>query len=163
MASFTGVGDNTVLTLVDKNEQVDIAISGTYNMTIALQRELGAHGSGAWVTIKTYTTANATVAESYTTRGYNERVRLIVTVDTSGTATATLADGSVLEHRYDEVRDRVGNLLLSFNQNGATFEGNLTVDGTTTLTGAITLTGAAEFASTVEIPNTGLRLLDKGG
>ena len=39
MASFTGVGDTATLTVARKDERVSIAISGTYNMTIALQKE----------------------------------------------------------------------------------------------------------------------------
>ena len=124
MASFTGVGDNVEQAMIDKGENVDIAISGTYNMTILFQREVGSPGSGAWETITTYTTANATVADVYVTRGYNETVRLVVTVDTSGTATATLADGSILEHGYRTIRDRVGNVLASFSQGGATLPGS---------------------------------------
>lgn len=119
MASFTGVGDNTALTLRDKGEQVLISISGTYNMTILFQIEQGAPGSGAWQTVKTYSTANATVSEIYTTKAFNETVRLIVDVDTSGTATATLTDNSALVHDPSTIRDRAGNVLLEFEQGGA--------------------------------------------
>lgn len=125
MASFTAVGDNVELQMTDKGETVGIDISGTYNMTILFQREVGSPGSGAWETLRTYTTANATVAEEHTTEFYNEKVRLIVTVDTSGTATATLADESVTAHDYLSVYDRVGNLIAEFTQGGMRLQGGL--------------------------------------
>lgn len=94
MASFTGVGDNTTIQMTLPGEDVTIAISGTYDMTIALQLEKGSPGSGAWVTLKSWDTANATVAYTHTTTKHNEKLRLIVLVDTSGTATATLTDAT---------------------------------------------------------------------
>lgn len=94
MASFTSVGDTVSLTLPRKGETAAIALSGTYNMTIALQREVGSPSSGMWETLKTWTTADATVAYSHVAANDNERLRLIVLVDTSGTCTATLTDAS---------------------------------------------------------------------
>lgn len=92
MASFTSVGDTTSLTVPFKGDVVSVALSGTYNMTIALQTESGSPGQGAWETIKEWSTANATVAYNYTTVKDNQNLRLIVTVDTSGTCVATLTD-----------------------------------------------------------------------
>lgn len=129
MASFTGVGDNTELQMAAKGDEVFVSISGTYDMTIAFQREKGAPGSGAWEDIKRYTTEDATVAEVYTTIQANEKVRLIVLVDTSGTATATLTDYLVKPHPTTTVRDEEGNTLLSYDQRGATFPQNLKVEG----------------------------------
>lgn len=93
MASFTGVGDNVTLNVPKRGENVLVSISGTYNMVIELQKKVG---DGAWKTIpaKTYSTENATVADYYTTTDFDETLRLIVTTDTSGTATATLTDAS---------------------------------------------------------------------
>lgn len=90
MASFTSVGDTTTATLVAKGDDCAVALSGTYNMTIALQREQGSPGSGSWEVLNTWSTANATVAYVHTATLDNERLRLIVQVDTSGTCTATL-------------------------------------------------------------------------
>lgn len=117
MASFTGVGDNTELAVEARGETVDIAISGTYNMTILFQREVGAPSSGAWETINTYTTADATVAATYVTQGDKEVLRLIVTVDTSGTATASLASTSNLS--VHDVADVYGNKIVEFTQETA--------------------------------------------
>jgi hypothetical protein len=119
MASFTGVGDNTTLSVPLRGETVSVAISGTYSMQIDLQRELGAPGSGAWVTLESWDTANATVAYDYVTKSFNENLRLIVQVDTSGTATATLtssASGSDLSHFT--VRDPLGNIIADFRESG---------------------------------------------
>lgn len=91
MASFTGVGDNVTLNVPARGENVLVSISGTYNMVIELQKEVG---DGNYTTIKTYSTENATVSDYYTTQTFDEKLRLIVTTDTSGTATATLADDS---------------------------------------------------------------------
>jgi len=92
MASFTGVGDNVVLDVPRKDERIAVALSGTYNMTILFQKEIGSRGSGTWLTVSTFTAANATVAQNYYTTHDEERLRLIVTVDTSGTCTATLTN-----------------------------------------------------------------------
>ena len=90
MASFTGVGDSVELSLPEKGEDILVSLSGTYNMVIELQREIA---PGLWSeAIRTYSTANATVADYYTTQNFGEKLRLIVTTDTSGTCTATLTD-----------------------------------------------------------------------
>lgn len=115
MASFTGVGDNTTLNPKARGEQVAIALSGTYNMTILFQREVGSPGSGAWETIYSYSTANATVAATYVTAGENERLRLFVSVDTSGTCVATLTEGT---NTALTVRDGNGNVALTADDTG---------------------------------------------
>ena len=115
MASFTGVGDNTTLSVVDVGEDVLIALSGTYNMTILFQREVG-KGSGAYETLKTYNTVDATVSENYRTNHYDAKYRLIVSVDTSGTCTATLTDNS--DKIVRTFKDNVGNNLFQFRQSG---------------------------------------------
>ena len=104
MASFTGVGDNVELTLPARGEDVLISLSGTYNMIIELQEKVG---EGAYKTLRTYDTADATVADYYTTQKFGEVLRLIVITDTSGTAVATLADGS------DKVLHEFGGIGIS--------------------------------------------------
>jgi hypothetical protein len=138
MASFTGVGDNVELFVADRGEDVSIDISGTYNMTIAFQKEVGSKGSGAWHTIDNmeYSTANATVAETYRTKSYGENLRLIVLVDTSGTATATLADSS--DKTLEVFVDEVDNLKATRFQSGMQEHGDLTVDGDLIVTGGFT-------------------------
>lgn len=119
MASFTAVGDNVTLNMSHKGDVAAVAISGTYNMTIQLQREIGSPGSGAWLPIEEWSTEDATVAFNYVTKADNEHLRLIVTVDTSGTATATLTDtnDAVLQERFDSV----GNLIEKRYQDGSIF------------------------------------------
>lgn len=119
MASFTGVGDNVELSIPHKGETVDLALSGTYDMQIDLQREVGAPGSGAWQFVKTVsTTANATVADTYTSESENEKIRLIVIVDTSGTCTATATDNFSKEFSAVDLKDPLGNPLLGFDEGG---------------------------------------------
>ena len=159
MASFTGVGDNTTLTLTHPGEAVTVAISGTYNMTIALQREQGSPGSGAWGDIKRYTEANATVSEAYTTVEAGERVRLIVLVDTSGTATATLTNASDEVFSSLTIRDPLGTVKAQFDQGGLLLPedldvtGDVAVTGTLAVTGASTLTGLVTHAEDVVFSN----------
>lgn len=123
MASFTGVGDSLSLTMTHRGQDVWVNLSGTYNMTILLQREVGAPGSGAYETIKSYTTANATVSETYTTKFDNETLRLIVDVDTSGTAVAYLVDATTEEFDRVDVRDPLGGSVADWNQRGLTVAG----------------------------------------
>jgi hypothetical protein len=96
MASFTGVDDTTSVVVRKRGTPVKVALSGTYNMTIALQVENGSPGSGVWVEVARWSTANATVAYTYNTIRDLENVRLIVLVDTSGTCVAVLTDVSDL-------------------------------------------------------------------
>jgi hypothetical protein len=123
MASFTSVNDYTILAVQDKGETVAVSLSGTYNMTIRLQLEQGAVGSGSWLTLKEYTTADATVAEDYVTKSHNERLRLFVFVDTSGTCTATLTESSNLDVKT--FKDRVGNALMTLTQKFTKIHGGI--------------------------------------
>ena len=91
MASFTGVSDSISLTVPAAGENVLVNLSGTYSMVIELQRKVG---EGAWFSIQSWSTENATVAAYYTTKNYGEQLRLIVTTDTSGTCVALLSDKS---------------------------------------------------------------------
>jgi hypothetical protein len=142
MASFTDVGDTVVIDVVDKGEPVAVAISGTYSMTIQLQREVGSKGSGAFEPVKEYSTANATVADTYYTEGFRERLRLIVLVDTSGTATATLTEGS--KDKHTPIRDAVGNPLIEFPDGEVQIPAALTLDalGAANVAGLLTLSGS---------------------
>lgn len=121
MASFTSVGDNVELNVPERGENVLVSISGTYNMDIRLQKKVG---DGVWKDLpgKTYTTANATVSDYYTTQDFDEKLRLIVITDTSGTATATITDESdKVLHEFggkgisDPVRVTQGGLDLNGN------------------------------------------------
>lgn len=139
MASFTSAGDTTSINMPDRGDAFTVALSGTYLMTIDLQREQGSPGSGSWVTVKQYTTENATVSDTFTTTDYNSNWRLIVQVDGGGTCTATLTNS--LDMTISVIRDAVGNPLATFKQSGVTFPGAVN-RGATSLTASVTLTSA---------------------
>jgi len=145
MASFTSVGDTATLNVQDKGETVAVALSGTYNMVIKLQREQGSPSSGSWLTLDTVsTTADATVAYEYITKSHNENLRLIVTTDTSGTCTATITETSNLDVKT--FKDRVGNSLMTLTQKFTKVHGGIVRSGSGAVvntTEALTLTEAA--------------------
>ena len=120
--SFTGVNDTIVHPVMDKGEDITVAISGTYDMDIELQRELGAQGSGAWETIKNYNTANATVSDGYTVERQEEHLRLFVRTDSSGTATVSLSDS---DQELDVIYDKQGNVVYTVKQSGIDFPGSV--------------------------------------
>ena len=116
MASFTAAGNSLVLDVPNKGTTIDVAISGTYDQTIDLEREMGSVGSGGFELIKTFNTENKTEAYSYTSANFNERIRLFLTTDGGGTATVTLTDND------DKVKttwtDQVGNKLMELADSG---------------------------------------------
>jgi len=116
MASFTSVGDTATASLKHKGDQVAIALSGTYNMVIQLQKEMGSPGSGAWQKLKEWSTANATVAYNHVASEPNESLRLIVITDTSGTCTATIADN--LDKIIKQWKSPSGDVLMQLTQEG---------------------------------------------
>lgn len=136
MASFTGVGDNVTLEVAKRDTTVDIDISGTYDMTILFQRRVGAPGSGAWETLKTFSTEDATEAEQYVTEKDKEELRLIVDVDGGGTATATLADNE--DATLLTYKDSAGTTHYTLRESGIEFSGGVR-PGTVTLTASTTL------------------------
>lgn len=140
MASFTDVGDSVELQMAARGDVVSIAISGTYNMTILFQREVGSPGSGAWETLQTFNTEDATEAATHVTKFYNEKLRLILTVDAGGTAVSTLDDNFVKTHPRVTVRDEVGNVLAQYSQGGVKFpDSSLQIGGPVTIAAALTL------------------------
>lgn len=128
MASLDTVGDTVTLVVPNAGEVIDIAISGTYNMTLLLQRENGSPGSGSWTTLDTFSTEDATVADQYTTRVHNESLRLIVTVDTSGTAVALLTDND--DRQIFIHTNRQGDPILKGKESGIVHYGSVSHDGT---------------------------------
>ncbi len=140
----TGVGRLATLSVADRGEDITIALSGTYNMSIRLEREVGATGSGAWETVAgPWTTADATVSEIYTTVRFDERLALNVYVDTSGTVAYSYGDGDKIIQR---IRDQVGNILRTIRQSGETFANAVTVSGAFTASGAATIAGTLAHA-----------------
>jgi len=155
MASFTGVGDTLELQTQDRGDTVAIALSGTYAMTITLQMEQGSPGSGSWLTLQTVSgAANATVAIDYTTKSFGEKLRLLVTVDTSGTCTATLTNTS--NQTVKSFKDRVGNALMTISQKFVTFHGGVvrTSGSVVNTTVALTLTEKAHAGRIVTANHT---------
>jgi hypothetical protein len=119
MASFTTVLDELVLRVPAKDEVVDVAISGTYNMVILFQKEQGSPGSGSWHTIQTFNTEDATEAFQYLTKVEDERLRLVVLTDTSGTATVTLTapgDINVTSAAVQITREKHAGKTVRFNK-----------------------------------------------
>lgn len=123
MASFTAAGHNTTLSLRNKGEIAAIALSGTYAATVELQREKGSPGSGAWEAIKSWNTANATVAYNYVASQDAERLRIICVAFTSGTEVSTITlTGNQVIHEWT---DKQGNLLMRLTQYGLELVGVL--------------------------------------
>ncbi len=141
MASFTTVGDATSVVMADRGDTFTVSLSGTYLMTIDLQKELGSPGSGAWQTMKRYTTENATVSDKFTTSGYNDSYRLFLVVDGGGTCTATILDTGNKSHSQLNVNDTAGNSLLAYTQGVATFGVGIN-NPATVLTASTVLTSA---------------------
>lgn len=109
-SSTNAIGRQATLTVQQKGELVSIALSGTYNMEIQLEREVGAPGSGAWEEVGTaykWSTEDATVAATYVTREHNERLALNVTVDSGGTVVYSYSDG---DFTLATIEDDYGNL-----------------------------------------------------
>lgn len=148
MASFTGVGDNVELSVPARGEDILISLSGTYTMDIKLQEK---KGEGAWTTLRTYDTADATVADYYTTQKFGEVLRLIVTDDTSGTCVATLADATdKILHEFDGIG--VDPAPLQVKQSG------IKVNGALETTGGIVGGLQRESSSIVDVTDATLTL-----
>lgn len=148
MASLTSAGDSVTLSVPVDGTDIDIAISGTYDMTILLQREIGSPNSGAWQTLRTYDIANATVAETITSRGADDRLRLFVSVDTSGTAVATLTDND--NKVVGSVKDGAGNLIVEYKEGGIKIHGAVErADAIVNVTADTTLTAELHAGKTV--------------
>lgn len=149
MASFTGVGDNVTLTVNDIGDTVSVAISGTYNMIIALQREVHPN-SGAYVEMERWFTANATVAHSFVNEFKDQKYRLVVLVDTSGTATATLSNSGSQNLVGIKIFDDHGDGQVEIRQTDVRFMQDVTIDGTLTQSGAQAVTGTTTGPAPVD-------------
>lgn len=86
MPAVGAVGNTVESSMAFKaGDRAFLHISGTYNLTLVLEKERS-RGSNAWVRVKTYSTANATVAE-YLNVDSGSRYRIRVAAATSGIAT----------------------------------------------------------------------------
>ena len=124
-ASFVDVGDTNTLAVPQRGETLTIGISGTYNMTIWLERAVTPDRS-AWEFLKAFATANATEAYSLTVERHNEVFRLRCHVDTSGTAVTTITTGDA--QLYSEV-DEQGVALRTTYQSKDVFHNDVEVEG----------------------------------
>ena len=127
MADLADVLDNVVLDVPHKGENIDLAISGTYVMDLAFQTESGSPGSDAWTTLATFDTVDGTEALTYTTFKDKQRLRIIVTDDTSGTANAFLTDN------HDRTIKKFTNFgsenVFVIKQEGVEIAGSMTSQG----------------------------------
>lgn len=149
MASFTSAGDSTEIVMQTHGEQFLISMSGTYDMTILLQRKVG---EGAWKTLKTYSTANDTVSEYWSTEGYKQTYRLIVSVDTSGTCVATLEDTD--DRIIQTLGGGVGGTPMYIRQSGLDLNGKCVAGGgLVTVSADVTLTARQHAGKTMVLSN----------
>ena len=135
MTTVTGTMDTVAdvtatLSVPQKGETISIALSGTYDMVVGFERAVTPDES-AWETVFEYTVEDATVAASYVTQRSNEKFRMRVTTDTSGTVTYTIADGDLLVRH---LTDDHGNVLAEYFQSGPRWkQGVVAVTATLTL------------------------------
>ena len=85
-----------VLRLKEKDANVQIDLSGTYDMSIILEKAITPDET-AWEKVMprgngVYDIPNATISDVYRTRKYNERLRLRVLEDRSGSVDFDLSD-----------------------------------------------------------------------
>lgn len=93
-ASLTTVDTSISLSVPLGGDNLNVSISGTYNMTLALQRATSP-AQLAWETIKTWSTANATVNENFRVRNNADIFRIYAVAVTSGTAVVVLTNDAV--------------------------------------------------------------------
>ena len=142
MASFTAVEDTLVLAVPIRYTSITVAISGTYDQVIALQREQGSPGSGSWADIKVFDTEDATEAYVYTTEQPNESIRLYLRTDAGGTATVTLTDSDDKSIGYATVKDGNGNIVQEWWESGTKLTGTFQRDRVVSVAAALTVTAA---------------------
>lgn len=123
MASLTAADQTVSLSMLNKGETVAVALSGTYAATTVLQREVGSLGSGQWEDLKSWSTANATVAFSWITQRERENLRLTVRAFTSGTIVATLTDAT--DQEVQSWKNLQGQTLMRLTEKGLELSGAL--------------------------------------
>lgn len=115
--SFTDAADTITHGPLKRGENVTVSISGTYSMVIELQKATSS-AQAAWKTVKSWSTANATVSYVHRVEEQEEVLRLFVRTDTSGTATVSLSD-SVQD--INEFKDAKGTAQMVYSDNGVEF------------------------------------------
>jgi len=92
MAVFSNVGDSVVTPPIDENVPLTVTVTGTFDMRIALQREQGSPGSGAFQDVVVWLGSDP-INDVYFTRQEFTRYRLIATDITSGVANGDIVVG----------------------------------------------------------------------
>jgi hypothetical protein len=122
---MTGVEESATLSVPAKGETISLALSGTYNMTVVMERAVTPDETAWEVVLGPYTTEDATVAADYITDRTNEKFRVRVKVDTSGTVTYSIADGV---KQVAAVTDDEGNGLFTHTQEVTTVHKQLEIE-----------------------------------
>ena len=141
--SFTGVGVSSQLRLDKYSRFVNIAISGTYDLTIQVEVAVN-RAASAWKVLETYSTADATVAFRYQAKP-RDIIRLNCTVEgeTPGEATYTITEEDATE-RVETNRN--GEVVYSQTEAEHSFTKpvnleDVTVTGVATIVGVTVLSG----------------------
>lgn len=125
--SFTAVGASATLFVPEKGDVVSISISGTYDQDIVFQRAITADET-AWETLYSWSTANATISQVFSTKNVQEKFRLLVTAvgGTPGTAVFSFEDGDKV---LFELKNNRGRVLATVKESGIELPNALTVTG----------------------------------
>ncbi len=121
MATTTGafetVSESITHPAMRKGETVSVAISGTYDQVIVLQRA-STSAQLSWIDIKVFNTEDQTEAFDYVVERDKEVLRLFLRTDDGGDATVSLTD-SVQENQT--FKDPKGVTQMIFNDDGVKF------------------------------------------
>ena len=130
MVTFDTVGDSVAITLPLKGENATFALTdSTFDMEIKVQKEVGSPGSGAWRTLKTFID-NVAISYTVSAEFNGQTFRAIVTVDTSGSETATWTDNS--DAQLAVLKSALGDTLYQFLQSGLVIPGAVDIQGALT-------------------------------
>lgn len=108
MATFDSVGDTILFRAYNQNTNLLVTVGSGFTGTIELQRELF-YLCNVFVFVKKWDVAGSAFTDNYFTVGKDERVRLIVTAATSGSATVTVAAQD--RNEVTDLGEAVENLL----------------------------------------------------
>lgn len=117
--SFTTVEDTVTHPAMKRGETVSIAISGTYDQVIHLQRATTS-AQLAWETIKIFNTENQTEAFDHVVTRDVEVLRLYLRTDDGGTAVVSLRD---TDQSLQTVKDKQGGTVYEVKQSGMEIKG----------------------------------------
>ena len=153
--SHTAVGVGATLKVAQRGELITFGLSGTYAQTHVVERAVTPDESAWEVVLGPYSTANATVAATFTTERDNERFRSRCTSDTSGTGVAVLSDEDMLVRK---LTDDEGNVIMEHYQSGSSIPvGPVAIAATATLNreehaGRVCIVSMAAATVTLTLP-----------